>query len=369
MICVDNSEWSRNGDYTPNRWESQQEAVNELASRKMSQSPENYVGILSMAGSRAEVIVSPTNDMAKILQAMYDIKVQGNIDLYSSLQIAHLALKHSSKKEQAKRIIMFVCSPVNHDEAKFQAIGRNLKRNNIALDIVVFGNLDDQKMKSDAEKLHDLQRAVNSGDNSHFVTVPSGLGFFCDALRNTPIFRGPNSGGFDDIGGVEGADPELAAAIRLSLEEQKRKQEAEGAQPSNNLEPAEDDEDALLQQAIKMSMEENPENLEKPLNPSNAENPEISDPVVEGVSGFENPDFLDDLMKSVGVDPSDPDIQKAIGKGKDERTKDDFLDDLMKSVGVDPSDPDIQKAIGKGKDERTEDKKNDDEKKEEEKKD
>ena len=329
MICVDNSEWSRNGDYTPNRWESQQEAVNELASRKMSQSPENYVGILSMAGSRAEVIVSPTNDMAKILQAMYDIKVQGKIDLYSSLQIAHLALKHSSKKEQAKRIIMFVCSPINHDEAKFQAIGRNLKRNNIALDIVVFGNLDD------AEKLHDLQRAVNSGDNSHFVTVPSGLGFFCDALRSTPIFRGPNSGGFDDVAGMSAADPELEAAIRLSLEEQKRKQEAEGAQPSNNPEPVEDDEDALLQQAIKMSMEENPENLEKSENPANQGNPEKSDVnVVEtGVNQFENPEFLDDLMKSVGVDLSDPDIQKAIGKG-----------------------------------EKIEDKKNDDEKREEEKK-
>jgi 26S proteasome regulatory subunit N10 len=318
VICVDNSEWSRNGDYTPNRWESQQEAVNELASRKMSQSPENYVGILSMAGSRAEVIVSPTNDMAKILQAMYDIKVQGQVDLYSSLQIAHLALKHSSKKEQAKRIIMFVCSPVNHDENKYQTIGRNLKRNNISLDIVVFGNFDD------AEKLHDLQRAVNSGDNSHFVTIPSGLGFFCDALRSTPIFLGANSGGFDDVGGVEVADPELAAAIRLSLEEQKRKQESEvsqGTEAVHNAEPVEDDEEALLQQAIKMSMEENASNSSNPPNPPNAPIPEASDPtpLVPNDSQFENPEFLDDLMKSVGVDLNDPEVQKVIHKVKEDK--------------------------------------------------
>jgi 26S proteasome regulatory subunit N10 len=311
VICVDNSEWSRNGDYSPNRWESQQEAVNELASRKMNQSPENYVGILSMAGSRSEVIVSPTNDMAKILQAMYDIKIQGQIDLYSSLQIAHLALKHSSKKEQAKRIVVFVCSPVSQDTSKFQALGRTLKRNNIALDIVVFGNFED------AEKLHELQKTVNSGENSHFITVPSGLGFFCDALRNSPVFLGSSPPGFDELGGIADVDPELATAIRLSLEEQKRKQESEPNQPLNPP-PAEDDEEAMLQQAIKMSMEEGQKEEVAP---------QIEAPVVADDTEFANQEFLKDILQSVtGVDMNDPDIQKALGQikeGKQENNEED----------------------------------------------
>lgn len=316
IICVDNSEWSRNGDYSPNRWESQQEAVNEIASKKTMQSPENSVGILSMAGTRAEVIVSPTNDMAKILQAIYEIKIQGQVDLYSSLQIAHLALKHSSKKEQAKRIVVFVCSPITHDTQKFQTLGRNLKRNNIALDIVVFGNLEE------SEKLHDLQQAVNSGENSHFITIPSGLGFFCDALRNTPIFQGPNAGGFEDQGAYDpSVDPELATAIRLSLEEQKRRQEDQNVGGQGNVVDGglqtivEEDEEALLQQALKMSIEE-----------SNKVEAQSEPPVVS--SEFANQDFLNELLSSVpGVDPNDPDIKKVVEQIKNEGKKEDKEED------------------------------------------
>ena len=316
IICVDNSEWSRNGDYSPNRWESQQEAVNEIASKKTMQSPENSVGILSMAGTRAEVIVSPTNDMAKILQAIYDIKIQGQVDLYSSLQIAHLALKHSSKKEQAKRIVVFVCSPITHDNQKFQTLGRNLKRNNIALDIVVFGNLEE------SEKLHDLQQAVNSGENSHFITIPSGLGFFCDALRNTPIFQGPNAGGFEEQGAYDpSVDPELATAIRLSLEEEKRRQEEQSVGVQGNVVDGgmpsiqEEDEEDLLQQALKMSIEE-----------SNKVEAQGEAPVVS--SEFANQDFLNELLSNVpGVDPNDPDIMKAVEQIKNEGKKEDKEED------------------------------------------
>ena len=34
MICIDNSEWMRNGDYAPNRFQSQAEAVNLICGAK-----------------------------------------------------------------------------------------------------------------------------------------------------------------------------------------------------------------------------------------------------------------------------------------------------------------------------------------------
>ena len=34
MICIDNSEWMRNGDYSPNRFLSQAEAVNLICGAK-----------------------------------------------------------------------------------------------------------------------------------------------------------------------------------------------------------------------------------------------------------------------------------------------------------------------------------------------
>lgn len=52
VICLDNSEYSRNGDYIPSRLEVQRDAANLICGAKTSQNPENAVGLLSAAGDR-----------------------------------------------------------------------------------------------------------------------------------------------------------------------------------------------------------------------------------------------------------------------------------------------------------------------------
>ena len=47
---MDNSEWMRNGDYTPTRLEAQNDCVNLLFGSKIQANPENTVGLLTMAG-------------------------------------------------------------------------------------------------------------------------------------------------------------------------------------------------------------------------------------------------------------------------------------------------------------------------------
>ena len=42
-MCVDNSEWTRNGDYAPTRFQAQADAVNLLAGAKTQANPENTV--------------------------------------------------------------------------------------------------------------------------------------------------------------------------------------------------------------------------------------------------------------------------------------------------------------------------------------
>lgn len=46
---MDNSEWMRNGDMSPNRLQCEQEAVRILVQFKLRSNPENAVGLLSMA--------------------------------------------------------------------------------------------------------------------------------------------------------------------------------------------------------------------------------------------------------------------------------------------------------------------------------
>ena len=50
MICLDSSEWMRNGDYLPSRLEAQQDAAGLISTDRTRGNPENTVGILSMAG-------------------------------------------------------------------------------------------------------------------------------------------------------------------------------------------------------------------------------------------------------------------------------------------------------------------------------
>lgn len=43
IVCVDNSDWMRNGDYIPTRFEAQHDAVNLVTGAKTQQNPENTV--------------------------------------------------------------------------------------------------------------------------------------------------------------------------------------------------------------------------------------------------------------------------------------------------------------------------------------
>ena len=62
-------------------------------------------------------------------------------------------------------------------------IAKKLKKNNVAVDIVSFGSDD-----VNSEKLDAFLVAVNSGDNSHLVTVPAGT-VLADSLFGSPVFQ------------------------------------------------------------------------------------------------------------------------------------------------------------------------------------
>ncbi|RYR39397.1 hypothetical protein Ahy_A09g044915 [Arachis hypogaea] len=132
----------------------------------------------------------------------------------------------------------YYCSPVKHEKKVLEMIRRKLKKNNVALDIVNFGEED----KGKTEKLEALLAAVNNNDTSHIVHVPTGTNALSDVLISTPIFTGNGEGGSGfaaaaaaaAAGGVSGfefgvdpnLDPELALALRVSMEEERARQEA-----------------------------------------------------------------------------------------------------------------------------------------------
>lgn len=416
-----------NGDYIPTRLSAQTDAANLLVTHKTQSNPESTVGIIAMSGGihssgenadGVELLVSPTDDMGKILGALHNIPVRGRgdttisgVDVPASVQVASLALKHRRNKNGQQRIVIFVGSPLTHVASKaLVKAGKMLKKNNVAIDVVALGELEVNEGK--LKELVDAANGNNEEKLCHLVTIPTGV-LPSDVLIGSPIVHGGSDGGggggampgavsggmdgFGDFGGVDpNMDPELAMALRVSMEEERarqerlaREQQAESAQneesktegdeskdnssggdmdvdrahattsESNAAEMMNDmgDEDALLQQALAMSMAESQPNTDAAADEKEDSKPTAESTMMdadddedaemqmalrmsmqEGQGGdtesssqqqqFQDPQFVNQLLGSLpGVDQNNPEIRSALENlNKSNQEKDDKKD-------------------------------------------
>ncbi|KAJ8106469.1 hypothetical protein OPT61_g9517 [Boeremia exigua] len=238
MIVVDNSEASRNGDYVPSRWEAQSDAVNLIFSSKTNANPESSVGLMSMGGNQPEILTTLTTDIGKVLDGLHRTKIKGSSHFVTGINVAALALKHRQNKSQKQRIIIFNCSPVEEDEKNLVKLAKKMKKTNISIDIVAFGELSDETLK----KLRAFNENSQSAEGSYLAEVQPSGNLLSDSLVTTPVLGGDGSAGGagagssgGDAGGSGGndfefgvdpsVDPELALALRMSFEEERARQE------------------------------------------------------------------------------------------------------------------------------------------------
>ncbi|KAJ0546070.1 putative von Willebrand factor, type A, ubiquitin interacting [Helianthus annuus] len=334
MICIDNSEWMRNGDYSPTRFQAQADAVNLICGAKTQSNPENTVGVLTMAGKGVRVLVTPTSDLGKILACMHGLEIGGEMNLAAGIQVAQLALKHRQNKKQQQRIIVFAGGPVKYDKKVLEMIGKKLKKNSVALDVVNFGEEDEAK----TEKLEALVAAVNNNDSSHIVHVPAGSNALSDVLLSTPIFTGDGEGG-------SGFARQEAAAKKAA--DDSSKQEKEGASTSQDATMSEnvatsasesenkkddlmDDENALLQQALAMSMDD-------PATTATARDTDMSE------AAADDQDLALALQLSVQEGAKDQSGETDMGKLLADQS---FVSSVLASLpGVDPNDPSVKDLL------------------------
>lgn len=106
-----------------------------------------------------------------------------------------------------------------------------MKKYNVSVDFIAFGELDDDVTK----KLEAFNTNVKSGNGSNLAIIPPGPGLLSDQLVTSPILNGDGLSGAAGMGGAEGGqdtsgfefgidpsvDPELALALRMSMEEEK----------------------------------------------------------------------------------------------------------------------------------------------------
>ncbi|XP_068709653.1 26S proteasome non-ATPase regulatory subunit 4-like [Montipora foliosa] len=265
VVCVDNSEWMRNGDFLPTRLQAQQDAVSLVCHSKTRQNPENNIGLMTLAS--LEVLVTLTTDVGKILASLHRVQSKGEINFLTAVKIAHLVLKHRQGKNHKMRIVVFVGSPVESDEKDLVKLAKKLKKEKVNIDIVNFG-----EDASNSDKLTSFINALNGKDGNlcHLVTVPPGP-LLSDALISSPILQGedgatPGMEYASEYGFDPNSDPELALALRVSMEEQRQRQEEEarraavagGEDTPTPQATIPDSEEAMLQQALSMSTPQTP---------------------------------------------------------------------------------------------------------------
>ncbi|KFA64450.1 hypothetical protein S40285_01038 [Stachybotrys chlorohalonatus IBT 40285] len=236
MVVVDNSESSRNGDYQPTRFDSQVDAVNVLFQRITQGNPESSVGLMSMGGKGPEVLVTLTTEQGKILEGLHRTKkkIGGSSHLKTGIQVATLALKHRQNRSQRQRIIVFICSPIKEQEKELVQLAKKMKKENISVDFILFGDLEDD---STLKKLQAFNDAVKRSEGSHLVVIPPSSKLLSDQLVSSPILLGEGASGAGAADGSGGGndefefgfdpamEPELALALRMSMEEEKARQE------------------------------------------------------------------------------------------------------------------------------------------------
>lgn len=239
MICVDNSEWMRNGDFVPTRLQCQQDAANLILQCKLRANPENAVGLLSMA-NQVQVLSTMTQESGRLFMKLHQLEPQGHCNFMSAIKIAHLALKHRQNRNHKMRIVIFIGSPIdNLDSAELTRIAKKLKKEKVQCDVICFGEADSENSQIMGQFIDTLNGKEGSGSN--LVVVPAGSAL-TEALISSAVCRGEDGGSAPVVGtgggfefGVDPEDdPDLALALRVSMEEERARQAAEAAAAAAN---------------------------------------------------------------------------------------------------------------------------------------
>ena len=267
-----------------------------------------------------------------------------------------MALKRRSTDQSqngARRIIAFIASPLKETEDELEDLANKLKKNNISVDVVNFG-----EEKLNTKKLEHFISISNGEDdeekNCSIVTVPPGPQVLSDILLSSPIVQGSNGGSsggtsgglssgggqFAEYGGIDpNVDPDLAMAIKMSMEEEKRRQEKEKGGSSTKQEGTkvqeeemiedeeyededEMDEEAMMQQALALSLQEN-----QPKKEDKMEEEEGYDDDLYGDD--EDDDEMDEDMKlAMALSMKQPDSENVQDILQDDDYLNSVLDDL-----------------------------------------
>jgi 26S proteasome regulatory subunit N10 len=126
------------------------------------------------------VLVTHTKELGQILEAVHQTSTNlgRTASIPTAIAIAQLALKHRQNKNLRQRVVVFVGSPLEDASAEAERalvrLAKKLKKNNVALDVVAFGDGIEQAGEGGHSILRAFVENASSSDNSY---VPSSSHF------------------------------------------------------------------------------------------------------------------------------------------------------------------------------------------------
>lgn len=140
----------------------------------------------------------------------------------------------------------FVCSPVSDSDKALDTLAKKLKKASTSVDFILFGESEGSETH---QKLVKFNEIVKSGEGSHLVTIPAGVGLLSDQLVSSPIMQGEGAasgagaggeagGDFGEFGFDPNNDPELALALRMSMEEEQSRRDRQAREEATQASAA-----------------------------------------------------------------------------------------------------------------------------------
>ncbi len=162
VVLVDNSDYMRNGDYSPSRFRNTLDVLNVVFTTKTQQHPENTLAV--MTASKPRVLTTFTNQLGQFLGGVHHMDLHGTNEFLDALIVAQLALKNRTNKNQSQYILAFVGSPLADNKEDLIKMAKKLKKNSIAIDVVSLGEI-----KENQDKLEAFVGTVNNNENRYFL--------------------------------------------------------------------------------------------------------------------------------------------------------------------------------------------------------
>ncbi|CAH0545643.1 unnamed protein product [Brassicogethes aeneus] len=155
VFCLDNSDFTLNEDFLPNRLQAQCEGINLIMKSKTVSNPSNYFGLVAMAN--ASILVPLTQNFNDILDKFLDLSFCDDIDLVASLHMAYTML---TNKDGIRKILAFIASPCDINEVKLNELKKILKVSDVGVDIILL----DQNSKT-LKIMFDFTTFLNADDD------------------------------------------------------------------------------------------------------------------------------------------------------------------------------------------------------------